>query len=417
MRLPTSNLIRSLFLGALFKSPVLFNIGLAFLKKVASSESPMLNPDKNILLRAIVRPIVYDQFCAGTNRVEVQRTVSDMKEMGFSGVILCYGKELVVDKNTPDSTSQSLQDQSKTQIDNWRDGNLETLRMIGAGDYLGIKVTGAGPAITRALSKGEDPPQELSLALDSICQQAAAQKTRLWIDAEQQALQPTIDNWTIDLMRRHNHNGEALVSNTLQAYLKSSRVSLARQLRLAQSENWSLGIKLVRGAYIGSDPRDRIHDTKEETDACYNGIAKDVLSRSFPGFTKEDFPAVHIFLADHNSESIRMAANLASDLALSGDLKNAPCFGLLQGMADDISCELLSVGENAKDIKAKTKEEVDAQKMAAPQVYKCLTWGTVQECMQYLVRRAVENQGATGRMGEGVAGIKSELRRRIRRGT
>lgn len=50
-----------------------------------------------------------------------------------------------------------------------------------------------------------------------------------------------------------------------------------------------------------------------------------------------------------------------------------------------------------------------------PKLYKCLTWGSIQECMQYLFRRAVENSGGTDRMRDGMAAYKSELRRRMSR--
>ena len=82
--------------------------------------------------------------------------------------------------------------------------------------------------------------------MSAICERAAAQGSRIWIDAEQQVFQPTIDRWTVEMMRRHNTNGEALVSLTVQAYLKSARSTLGQLLQQARDENWSLGIKLVR---------------------------------------------------------------------------------------------------------------------------------------------------------------------------
>ena len=79
-----------------------------------------------------------------------------------------------------------------------------------------------------------------------ICERAAAQGSRVWIDAEQQVFQSTIDRWTVDMMRRYNTNGQALVLLTLQAYLKSARDTLGKLLHQAHDEGWTLGIKLVR---------------------------------------------------------------------------------------------------------------------------------------------------------------------------
>lgn len=82
--------------------------------------------------------------------------------------------------------------------------------------------------------------------MSAICERAAAQGSRVWIDAEQQEFQSTIDRWTVDLMRRYNTDGQALVSLTLQAYLKSARATLEELLQQARVEGWTLGVKLVR---------------------------------------------------------------------------------------------------------------------------------------------------------------------------
>lgn len=108
------------------------------------------------------------------------------------------------------------------------------------------RFTGAGPRVAQALAQGRDPPQQLLDAISVICERAAAQGSRLWIDAEQQVFQPTIDRWTVDMMRRYNTSGEALISLTLQAYLKSAESTLGKLLQQARDENWTLGIKLVR---------------------------------------------------------------------------------------------------------------------------------------------------------------------------
>jgi proline dehydrogenase len=46
-------------------------------------------------------------------------------------------------------------------------------------------------------------------------------------------------------------------------------------------------------------------------------------------------------------------------------------------------------------------------------VYKCMNWGSVRECMHYLVRRATENQSAAQRMQSTVGVMQKELRRRV----
>ncbi len=213
-------------------------------------------------------------------------------------------------------------------------------------------------------------------------------------------------------MRQHNRDGQVVVLNTIQAYLKSSRQTVEQYLRLAQREGWTLGIKLVRGAYIASDVRSRIHDTKAETDACYDSIAHDLLIRSWPGFDKASFPKVKLFVAGHNANSVRKVATLAQQLAKEGSFTEPVQYGQLQGMADDIGCELLALGDRVKDGAGKGTES-GAMAAGAPEAFKCLTWGTLQDCLHFLVRRAVENRSAAERLNTGLAEMKRELWRRM----
>lgn len=265
--------------------------------------------------------------------------------------------------------------------------------------------------MTEALLQSKDPPQEFINAMGAVCENALVRDCRVWIDAEHQAVQAAIDRLTIDLMRRYNNRqpGTALVYNTIQAYLKGSRIKLRDQLARANREGWTLGVKLVRGAYIRSDPRNLIHDTKEETDQSYNGIVRDLLSGTNLGFDPDRFPQMQLFLAGHNPHSVAAASRLIHDLAAQKRLKVIPDFGQLQGMADELGCELLQhCGQREEEVSTSSGARV-----VVPKVYKCLHWGSVQECMQYLVRRVVENRGGADRMRDGMSGYVSELKRRM----
>lgn len=136
-----SSLIRNLAFGALCTSPKIFRLGFAALQTMAHSQSAFLNPDRNPLLRAIVKPIIYDQFCAGVTKSEIQSTVSRIKGTGFSGVLLAYGKEIEVN-NPRDMSSMTQFEKSEAfdkDVDTWLQGNLQTLDMIGDRDFLAVK--------------------------------------------------------------------------------------------------------------------------------------------------------------------------------------------------------------------------------------------------------------------------------------
>ena len=117
---------------------------------------------------------------------------------------------------------------------------------------------------------------------------------------------------------------------------------------------------------------------------------------------------MQLFLAGHNLTSVSKVSNLIRELQEQGKLKTLPESGQLQGMADQLGCELLQHGEDTA-----RAFQSGARMVAISRVYKCLTWGSVQECMQYLVRRAVENRGATGAVKDGIPALARELKRRM----
>ncbi len=139
--MPTRILLRSLFVSSVLSSPRLVRISLPILKIIANSNSWLLNSDRNPLLHSIVRKLIYDQFCAGENDVEVRNTIAMTKAMGYEGVILGYAKETVVSKKASSTEVVSPdQDRPKDEvIREWKDGNLRTLKMLGSGDFLAVK--------------------------------------------------------------------------------------------------------------------------------------------------------------------------------------------------------------------------------------------------------------------------------------
>jgi hypothetical protein len=138
-------LIRSVILGQIIQTSWLFKSGLYLLEKIANSKSAMLNADKNPLIRAVVYPLIYRQFCAGRNRAEVHQTIDDIKQMGYSGVILCYSKEVMAGKdskgikNAAKGTREEDEEATRSGVQQWREGNLTTLDAVSEGDYIGVK--------------------------------------------------------------------------------------------------------------------------------------------------------------------------------------------------------------------------------------------------------------------------------------
>lgn len=250
-------------------------------------------------------------------------------------------------------------------------------------------------------------PHHIAKALDEICLATEKQGCRLWIDAEQQILQVYLDEWVIELMRKYNRNNKVLVYNTIQGYLKNARQNAERHITLAAREGWSLGLKLVRGAYIEHEVRSLIHTTKEDTDRSYDDIADMLISQRLPNeATDLKFPNSALFLATHNAASAWKAIATYNRRWESGLSTTVLECGQIVGMADELSCELIDNYQRWATTKGLTTA-------TAPGIYKFLAWGSVSECMGYLHRRAIENRGAVERTNHMIVALKKEFYRRV----
>ena len=346
----------------------------------------------------------------------MDQTINGLKGIGFKGVILGYAREVVLDEKQKDDLTSCGQDEAaqaciRNEIIPWAKGTLETVRLASPTDYVALKFTGAGSQALYDLSRKTGPSEALGEAIDSICSLATSRGVRLLFDAEQNAVQAGIDTWTLKYMRKYNMKGtgKAVVYGTYQAYLKATPSVLASHLAVARKEGFTLGVKLVRGAYLGSDPRHLIHDTKVDTDNAYNGIAGSLARRSYgsvlkPAEGETEFPSVNAVLAGHNYTSVRKIQALRTQQAQNREEQIDLVYAQLQGMADEVSCELVQAGLTAED------EKVDI-----PKAYKYLVWGTTGECMKYLLRRAQENRDAVERTREGRNAMAGELVRRCKK--
>ncbi|VUC37515.1 unnamed protein product [Clonostachys rosea] len=416
--IPNTMLWRSLLITTVSAHRLLLSPALSLLGVLSKPRHSMFDVEKNPLLRSILKWTLYNHFCAGENAREVRATIDRIKSMGFKGVILTYAAEVVVEKaaesNTKTKMMQSVREGRSmavpeevpydSAIEMWRSGVLETVKMIGSGDYLALKLTGAGPGVARALETGQPVPPQMIEALDDVCQEAVERDASILIDAEQHFVQKGIDRIAFILMRKYNRGEKAVVYNTYQAYLKMTPQVLLEHLLQAQDENITIGVKLVRGAYINSEPRSLINDTKEDTDNAYDMIARDILCRRFssPGFIHRPFPRIQLFLATHNRASVVKAYEVQQRQSAEGQDLVLVHYGQLLGMADEVSCTLLQLKEKASD-----------EGSVVPEAYKCLSWGTLSECLSYLLRRAVENRDAVQRTREEYFALRREAFRRL----
>lgn len=112
---------------------------------LAHTTQPLLNPDRNPLLKKLIKSTFYAQFCAGENADEVRATLARLKGFGFSGVLLGYAPEVVLTDEEVESLlkagleGKALEDWVKNEVVPWAKGVLDTIRLAEEGDYVGLK--------------------------------------------------------------------------------------------------------------------------------------------------------------------------------------------------------------------------------------------------------------------------------------
>ncbi|KAK1622533.1 proline oxidase [Colletotrichum phormii] len=391
--LPTPVLMRSLLVSAISSKPMLLGPTLAALSLFTiPNRGFFTDVDRNPVLHSLLKSVFYKQFCAGETPKETKETMRHLRFMGFRGTILTYAKETIFDAKTNVEHGLGIESEENAKggldctIESWRQGVLETVDLLGDGDQLALKLTGAGPRVTEAFAARQLPPQQMMQALEEVSQRCKDRGVRLLLDAESQHFQWGIFLAGMELVRKFNRDGYATIYNTYQAYLKSTPTTLAKHLEMANQEGFTHGLKL------------------KDTDNAYNSIAQGALRRQIgehgaPG--GKPFPSLNLFLASHNKESVVTTHKLHQQRLKEGHPTVPVGFAQLQGMSDEVSFSLLALKE-------------EGSQDPSPQVWKCSTWGSMGECVAYLLRRAVENRDAVSRTVDEYAALKAGVGRRLR---
>lgn len=197
------------------------------------------------------------------------------------------------------------------------------------------------------------------------------------IDAEKYDLQKAgVYELQRILFSKYNPKSSPLISciGTWQLYLTDSAADLAKDYERAEKGGYRLGLKIVRGAYIHSEPqRDTIiFSDQEGTDKNYNSVMTKVISDLLDKGEKSTYG--HLVVASHNYKSQMLATKMLE--AKDGSVGKANVvLGQLLGMADNVTYDLIA-NHGAKNI------------------IKYVPWGPPLETKDYLLRRLQENGDA-----------------------
>ncbi|KAF7687225.1 proline dehydrogenase 1, mitochondrial isoform X1 [Silurus meridionalis] len=251
------------------------------------------------------------------------------------------------------------------------------------------------PLLKKFTNEEENQMKRMLQRLDVLAKHAVENNVRLLMDAEQTYFQPSISRLTLEMQRIFNKD-KPVVFNTFQCYLKEAYENVCIDVELSKREDWCLGAKLVRGAYMHQERsraqeigyEDPINPDYEATTRMYHRCL-DYLLEEINSNRK-----ANIMVASHNLDTVKYTIQRMNEINLA-PADNKVSFGQLLGMCDQISFPLGQAGFP---------------------VYKYVPYGPVNEVMPYLSRRAEENRGIMKGAQMDRALLWKELKRRLRRG-
>ncbi|XP_037546926.1 hydroxyproline dehydrogenase [Nematolebias whitei] len=364
----------------------------------------------------LLRPTVYAQFVAGENEMEISQSMKKMSLLGLRPMLAVPIEEdvgeSIREKRYDDNTEAMLECVRLSHCNTWSRDPMMQLKITALlSPELCVKLTtliAQQPYDLSLLVKAMDgemitfPGLEEKENIHFLCglkrlnkiAEASVNKVRVLVDAEYTYMNAALSLVTMAMMKKFNKDG-AWIWNTYQCYLKESRSLLLEALHLSAREGFCLGVKLVRGAYMDKERKmaekegraDPIHKSWEDTNYSYNGaldVMLDVISQKPERY--------RIIVATHNEESVRRAAKRMEELGIEKN-GGSVCFGQLLGMCDHVSLTL-------------AKESYI--------VYKSVPYGSVDDTVPYLVRRAQENRTVLQGIRKERDLLRKELKHRLK---
>ena len=225
--------------------------------------------------------------------------------------------------------------------------------------------------------------------LSNICKSASDFNCSVLIDAEESWIQDEIEKVSMEMMSQFNKH-RAVVYTTIQMYRKGRLEFLESCLDLAKANNFYLGVKLVRGAYMEKE-RERAEQMSIESPICGSKQETDLqFDRGLEVCLKEARICA-LFLGTHNENSVQKFCKLKDTYKPERYGKGQAVVAQLLGMSDHITYNLAFQGHG---------------------VCKYVPFAPVPKLVPFLIRRARENTAVVGESSRELRLIEQELHKR-----
>ncbi|ALM07153.1 proline dehydrogenase [Sediminicola sp. YIK13] len=369
-----SELERAYFLFKMIANEPLVRIGSAVTNFAIKAHLPV---------EGLIRATVFDHFCGGVNEQDCLPLIEKMYEKGVSSV-LDYSVEGKDVENQFDFAYEKIMEilnfvKEKEGIP------YAVFKPTAFGRFAIYQKIGEGKTLTEAENQEW---QRIINRFDKVCKKAYDMDVALLIDGEESWMQDAADSLVEDMMVKYNKE-KPIVFNTLQMYRWDRMDYLKKLHQKAKDENFKIGFKVVRGAYMEKE-NDRAEEKGYPTPICESKKATDENFDAAIEYIVEDLDVIALFSGTHNELSCYKLMELMDKKNIAHNDPNI-WFGQLYGMSDNISFNLAAHGYN---------------------VAKYLPFGPVRDVMPYLIRRAEENTSVSGQTTRELTLLKKERTRR-----
>ncbi|HEY5690763.1 MAG TPA: proline dehydrogenase family protein [Cyclobacteriaceae bacterium] len=334
-------------------------------------------------IKGLIKRSVFSHFCGGETIDQCGEIVEKLGNYNV-GAILDYSVEGASSEEGFDKTTEEIIQ------------TIEAFKKNKAIPFCVFKTTGIADSelLTKVQSKEKLSPKEevafirLKNRVDSICKKAHEYKAKVLIDAEDSWIQNPIDQLAYEMMEKYNKES-ALVFNTYQMYRADMLSNLREAYHNATMNNYFLGVKMVRGAYMEKEREraekigypDPIYPSKQATDDAFNKAL---------AFCIDNKQRISLMCGSHNDYSNQYLTLLMEKHSMKNN-DDRVWFAQLYGMSDPISFNLAKAGYN---------------------VAKYVPYGPIEAVIPYLLRRADENTSVAGQSSRELMLIRKELKRR-----
>ncbi len=361
---------RALFLFKVISNSTITKIGTSLLKFYTSISLHFFN--RYDIFTGIFLDQIYRQFCAGLDHKTSMKTVNKL----FSKNVYSY-LHYSVEGGRNDAS-----------FDTYCQAAINSIEFASTKKNLPFTVF--KPTAIGRITEYEksDVNQSIYNRFDRICKKAFEKNIKILIDAEESWIQDSIDNLVEMMMKKYNKEN-TIVFNTVQMYRHDRLDYLKVLLESAKKNNFKIGVKLVRGAYIEKENK-RAKSLKYESPICVSKQATDVNFDKGVDYILSNLNVFSLFCGTHNEESLY---KIIDSIKYKGLEKNSNKIWLAQlyGMSDHITFNLANENYN---------------------VIKYLPWGPIDHVIPYLIRRAEENNSVRGQTSRELSLIRNEISRR-----